>query len=184
MSWLTAILLGLLQGLTEFLPVSSSAHVSVVGQLIGDADPGAAFTAITQLGTEGAVVLYFRRDLARITGAWLLAVRGKVPHSHPDARTGWLVILGSLPIGVLGFALQDTIEGPAVRTLWLTATMLWVFAVVLHLADRRASTSRSLDELNWRHGILFGLAQALALVPRGLPVRRHHRSRPAPGLHA
>ncbi|WP_380169007.1 undecaprenyl-diphosphate phosphatase [Jannaschia sp. R86511] len=165
MSWLTAVVLGLVQGLTEFLPVSSSAHVSVVGQLLGNADPGAAFTAITQLGTEAAVVVYFRRDIVRIAGAWLLAMRGKVPHSHPDARIGWLVIVGSLPIGLLGFALQDTIEGPAVRSLWVTATMLWVFAVVLHLADRRARTVRSLEDLTWRHGIIFGLAQALALVP-------------------
>ena len=165
MSWLDALFLGLVQGLTEFLPISSSAHLSVVGQLIGGEDPGAAFTAITQLGTEAAVLVYFRHDILRIVGAWLLALQGKVPHSNPDARTGWLVIVGSVPIVVLGFALRDVIRGPAVRDLWLTATMLWAFALVLHLADRRARATRELRDLTWRHGIWFGLAQCLALVP-------------------
>ena len=165
MSWLEALLLGLVQGLTEFLPISSSAHLSVVGQLLSDEDPGAAFTAITQLGTEAAVLVYFRRDILRILGGWLLALQGKLPHSHPDARMGWLVIAGSVPIVVLGFVLRDVIRGPAVRDLWLTATMLWAFALVLHLADRRARATRDLSELTWRHGVYFGLAQCLALVP-------------------
>ncbi len=165
MSWFEALVLGLVQGLTEFLPISSSAHISVVGQLLGDDDPGAAFTAITQLGTEAAVLVYFRRDILRIIGAWLLAVQRKLPHSHPDARLGWLVIVGSLPIVVLGFTFQDLIEGPSVRSLWLTATMLWAFAIVLHVADRRARATRELHQMTWRDGVLFGLAQALALVP-------------------
>ena len=165
MSWLDALVLGLVQGLTEFLPVSSSAHVSVVGQLIGSADPGAAFTAITQLGTETAVLVYFRRDIARIVAAWALSLAGRVPRSDPDARTGWLIIVGTLPIAVLGYAFQSVIEGPVVRSLWLTATMLWVFALVLHLADRNARATRGLERLTWGHGVLLGLAQALALVP-------------------
>ena len=165
MSWLDALVLGLVQGLTEFLPVSSSAHVSVVGQLIGTADPGAAFTAITQLGTETAVLVYFRRDILRIVRAWVLSLAGRVPRSDPDARIGWLIIVGTLPIGVLGFAFQSVIEGPVVRSLWLTATMLWVFALVLHLADRGARATKGLEHLTWSHGVLFGLAQALALVP-------------------
>lgn len=165
MSWFDALVLGLVQGLTEFLPVSSSAHVSVVGQLIGGDDPGAAFTAITQLGTEAAVLVFFRRDIVRIVAAWLRALTGRGSHSDPDARLGWLVIVGSLPIVLLGFALQDVIRGPAVRSLWLTATTLWVFAIVLHIADRRARAERALRDITWRDGVLFGLAQALALVP-------------------
>ncbi|GAB2673523.1 undecaprenyl-diphosphate phosphatase [Thalassiella azotivora] len=164
MGWFEALVLGLVQGLTEFLPISSSAHLSVVGQLFGGDDPGAAFTAITQLGTETAVLVYFRRDIVRILRAWFLAVAGRRPHSDPDARMGWLVLLGSVPIGVLGFAFQDAIEGPA-RNLWLTASMLLVFALVLHWADSRARAERTLDRLTWRHGVLFGLAQSLALVP-------------------
>ncbi len=165
MTWLEAIVLAVVQGLTEFLPISSSAHVSVVGQLISGTNPGAGFTAIIQLGTEAAVVVYFRRDIARIVTAWVLALRRKIPHSDPDARMGWLVIVGSIPIAVIGFAFQDAIEGPAVRNLWLTATMLWVFAIVLHLADRTARNRLGLDRLSWRDGIIFGLAQCLALVP-------------------
>ena len=165
MSWLGAIILGLVQGLTEFIPVSSSAHISIVGQLIGNDDPGAAFTAITQLGTETAVLVYFRNDILRIIGAWYLGLRRRLPQSHPDVRMGWLVILGSVPIVVLGFLLQDVIEGPAVRSLWVTATMLWVFAIVIHVADRRARAEKTLDRLSWRDGVLFGFAQALALVP-------------------
>ena len=101
-----------------------------MGRLLGEADPGAAFTAITQLGTEAAVLVYFFHDIARITRRWCLAVVGKVPHSDPDARMGWLVILGSIPIGVLGLALQDLIAGPF-RNLWVTAAMLIGFALVI-----------------------------------------------------
>ena len=165
MTYLEGLVLGLVQGLTEFLPISSSAHLSIVGQLLGGDDPGAAFTAISQLGTESAVLVYFRRDIARIVRAWLLALGRRLPHSDPDARMGWLVILGSLPIGVLGFAFADVIEGDVVRNLWLTATMLAVFSVVIGYADARARTERTLDQLTWRDGALFGLAQAMALVP-------------------
>ncbi len=165
MSWFEALVLGLVQGLTEFLPISSSAHLSIIGQAFGGDDPGAAFTAITQLGTETAVLIYFRRDIARIVRAWVLALAGKVPQGDPDVRMGWLVIVGSLPIGVLGFAFADVIEGPVVRNLWLTVTMLVVFSVVIGVADARARNERTLDGLTWRHGIGYGLAQALALVP-------------------
>ena len=165
MTWVEALVLGLVQGLTEFLPISSSAHLSIVGQAFGGRDPGAAFTAITQLGTEAAVLVYFRRDIARITGAWLLALGGKRPQADPDVRMGWLVIVGSVPIGVLGFTFADTIEGPVVRNLWLTVTMLALFSLVLLYADSTARNERTLDRLTWRHGIAFGLAQSLALVP-------------------
>ena len=165
MSWFEALVLGLVQGLTEFLPISSSAHLSIVGQAFGGDDPGAAFTAITQLGTEAAVLVYFARDIARIVRAWVLALAKKLPQSDPDVRMGWLVIVGSVPIGVLGFAFADVIEGPVVRNLWLTVTMLVVFSFVILFADLTARNERTLDRLTWRHGILFGLAQSLALVP-------------------
>ncbi|USQ75430.1 undecaprenyl-diphosphate phosphatase [Ornithinimicrobium cryptoxanthini] len=167
MGYLEAIVLGLVQGLTEFLPVSSSAHISIVGQLFGTGDPGAAFTAISQLGTEAAVLVFFFRDIVRIIRQWALSLTGRVPRNDPDARMGWLVIIGSIPIGVLGFTLQDYIETD-LRSLWLTATMLLVFALVIFAADRfasRVSHPKELREITWRDGILYGLAQSLALVP-------------------
>ncbi len=164
MGWFEALVLGLVQGLTEFLPISSSAHISIVGQFFGGDDPGAAFTAITQLGTETAVLIYFRRDIARIVRAWCLALVGKVPRDDPDARMGWLVIIGSVPIVVLGLLLQDSIES-TFRNLWLTVAMLAGFALVIGFVDVRARTERELDQLTWKHGVLYGLAQCLALVP-------------------
>ncbi|WP_170112750.1 undecaprenyl-diphosphate phosphatase [Kineococcus xinjiangensis] len=159
-----AVVLGLVQGLTEFLPISSSAHLSVTGQLIGAGDPGAAFTAISQLGTEAAVIIYFRRDIARIVSRWVGSLAGRVPRGDPDARMGWLVILGSIPIGVFGLLFKDQIE-TVLRGYLLTATTLWVFALLLGWADRRGAKERELTQLTWKHGILFGLAQSLALIP-------------------
>jgi undecaprenyl-diphosphatase len=159
-----ALLLGLVQGLTEFLPVSSSAHLAIVGTLLGADDPGAAFTAIIQLGTEAAVVLFFRRDIARIATSWVRSLTGAVPRTDPDARTGWLVIAGTVPIGVLGLLFQDQIE-TTLRGFLVIATTLWLFALLLGYADRRGRKDRTLDRLTWKHGLLFGAAQSLALVP-------------------
>ncbi len=172
-----SILLGLVQGLTEFLPVSSSAHLRIVGELVGSGDPGAAFTAITQLGTETAVLLYFRRDIKRIVLAWWAAVRGAhgtdwrsrlgMPAGGPvdhDALMAWFITLGTLPIVVLGLAFQDAIERPF-RNLWLVALTLAVFALVLGWADKVGEKRRALDELTPRHALAFGFWQALALVP-------------------
>ena len=165
MNWIETIILGLVQGLTEFLPVSSSAHLRIVGELLpNSADPGAAFTAITQLGTETAVIIYFWRDIVRILKQWTLSLVGRVERSDPDARMGWLIILGSLPIGVLGLLLEDYID-TEFRSLWITATMLVVFGVILAVADRVGRQARHLDDLTVKHGVLFGLAQALALIP-------------------
>ncbi|HIZ98900.1 MAG TPA: undecaprenyl-diphosphate phosphatase [Candidatus Janibacter merdipullorum] len=164
MDYLTAILLGLVQGLTEFLPISSSAHISIVGQFLGEEDPGAAFTAITQLGTELAVLIYFWRDIVRIIRQWCLSLVGTVARTDPDARMGWFVIIGSIPIGVLGLVFKDQIE-TSLRSLWLTATMLLVFALVIMVAERVGRQERELTELTWKHGIGYGLFQALALVP-------------------
>lgn len=165
MNWIETIILGLVQGLTEFLPVSSSAHLRIVGEFLPHGgDPGAAFTAITQLGTETAVIIYFWRDIVRIVARWSLSLAGRVERSDPDARMGWLIILGSVPIGVLGLLLEDYID-TEFRSLWITATMLVVFGVVLAVADRVGRQIRHLDDLTLRHGVLFGLAQALALIP-------------------
>ncbi|WP_298891151.1 undecaprenyl-diphosphate phosphatase [uncultured Serinicoccus sp.] len=164
MDLFSAVVLGIVQGLTEFLPISSSAHVSIVGRLLGQEDPGAAFTAITQLGTEAAVLLYFWRDIVRIVRAWFASLAGRIPRTDPDAVLGWWVILGTLPIGILGLLLQDWIETD-LRSLWLTATMLLVFALVILAAERVGRQERELTELTWRQGLGFGLWQALALVP-------------------
>lgn len=164
MTWLEAIILGIVQGLTEFLPISSSAHVSIVGQLTGSQDPGAAFTAVTQLGTETAVVIYFAKDIGRIIAQWCKALVGKVPHSDPDARMGWLVIIGSIPIVILGLLFQDAIES-YLRNLWITAAMLGGFGLLIGVVDRFARNERSLEQLTWKHGVLYGLAQCLALIP-------------------
>ncbi len=163
--WLEAVILGLVQGLTEFLPVSSSAHLRIIGPMLpSGGDPGAAFTAITQLGTEAAVLIYFRHDIGRIIRAWTASLTNPAMRSSPDARMGWLIIIGTLPIAVLGFLCKEWIEG-RLRNLYLTAAMLIVFAIFLAIADRIGSNQRTLDRLSWRDGLLFGFAQALALIP-------------------
>lgn len=172
-----ALVLGLVQGLTEFLPVSSSAHLRIVGSLIGQADPGAAFTAITQIGTEAAVLLYFRRDIARICVAWWRAVRGDhgpdlrarvgMPLGRPldrDALMAWFIALGSIPIVVLGLLFKNSIES-SFRNLWLIVLTLAGFGLILGWADRVGSERRQIDELTPRHAVVFGLAQSLALIP-------------------
>lgn len=178
MSYLDAAVLGLVQGLTEFLPISSSAHLRLVGEVLPNAsDPGATFTAVTQIGTESAVLIYFRTDIARIATAWTRSVirpRGQPPAASgtdhhgstvaDDARMGWLIIIGSLPIAVAGYLLQDLVRD-TFRSLWLIATVLIMFGLLLAIADRAGRHTRELDELSYRDGLLFGLAQALALVP-------------------
>ncbi len=165
MSWWEAIVLGIVQGLTEFLPISSSAHQSIIGQLFFNGhDPGAAFTAISQLGTESAVIIYFARDIGRILKHWALSLTGRVPRDDPDARMGWLVIVGSIPIVTLGLLFQDAID-TTLRNLWITVAMLAGFGVVLYFADRMAQNRFELDHLTWMDGIALGFAQSLALIP-------------------
>ncbi|MFC4297496.1 undecaprenyl-diphosphate phosphatase [Castellaniella hirudinis] len=163
--WLDATILGLVQGLTEFLPISSSAHLRILGPLLpSGGDPGAAFTAITQIGTETAVLLYFRRDILRILRAWLAALVTPARRADPDARMGWLILIGTLPIAVLGLLFKDAIEGN-LRNLYITGAVLALFALILGVADRIGVKRRGLEGLTWGHGLLFGLAQALALIP-------------------
>lgn len=164
MGWVEAVVLGVVQGLTEFLPISSTAHLRVAAALAGWPDPGAAFTAVTQLGTEAAVLLYFRRDITRIAVAWTVSLVRVERRQDPDARMGWYVLAGTAPIAVLGLTLQDTIE-TGFRDLRLIAVTLIVFGVVLAVADRRARAVRELTELSWPHALLYGAAQSLALVP-------------------
>lgn len=165
MEFLYAIILGVVQGLTEFLPISSSAHIRIVGEFLGTGgDPGARFTAITQIGTELAVILYFWRDITRIIGQWARSLVGRVPRSDPDARMGWLIILGSIPIVVLGLLFQDQIE-TTFRSLWITAATLIGFGILLGVADLVGSHRRRFEHITACHGIIYGFAQALALIP-------------------
>jgi undecaprenyl-diphosphatase len=163
MGWFEAVVLGVVQGLTEFLPISSSAHLRIVGEAFGWKDPGAAFTAITQIGTEAAVLLYFRHDIWRIITAWVGSLAGR-RKSDPDARMGWLIIIGSIPIIVLGLLLKDHIE-TTFRDLRIIAVALILFSLVLYWADRVGAKKRELGDLTIGHGITFGLAQAMALIP-------------------
>ncbi len=163
--WAEAAFLGLIQGLTEFLPISSSAHLRIIGPLLpSGGDPGAAFTAITQIGTELAVVIYFRRELLRITQRWAASVASFGRDTDEHARMGWLILIGTLPIAVLGLLFKDAIE-THLRNLYLTATVLILFALVLGAADRWGPKRLPLEKLSWKHGLLFGFAQAMALIP-------------------
>jgi len=164
LSWLQAIILGISQGLTEFLPISSTAHTLIVSRLLGWPDPGAAFTAVTQVGTELAVVIYFRKDIARISRAWTSSLVKPDLRSDPNAKMGWYVIIGTIPIGVAGLAFKSSIETTA-RNLWLVAASLIVMGILLGLADRYARHVKSDAELNTRSAVLFGFGQALALIP-------------------
>jgi len=156
-----SIILGIVQGLTEFLPISSSAHLRIVPAILGWEDPGAAFTAVCQLGTEAAVLIYFRHELWAIITKWL---RGPRRFEDPDVRLGWYLIVATIPIGILGFIFRDSIETGA-RNLWLIGTMLIVFALVLGYADRVGRHERDIEQLSPRDGVLIGLAQSLSLVP-------------------
>ena len=167
MGLLEAIVLGLIQGLTEFLPISSSAHLRIAGEFLPSAtDPGATFTAITQIGTELAVVVYFWRDIVRIIGKWFrhFGKGSGIERNDPDVRMGWLIIIGSIPIVVVGVLFQEYIRS-TFRSLWLIAIVLIVFGILLGVADRIGSRRRQLTDLTYPHGVYYGLAQTLALVP-------------------
>ncbi len=164
MTWVEVIVLGLVQGLTEFLPISSSAHLRIVSEVFFGRDAGAAFTAVTQLGTEAAVLIYFARDIGRLTMAWLRGLARREARAESDYRLAWLVILGTLPIGVLGLAFEDQIQ-TAARNLWLIATTMVAFGVVLGIAERVGRQKVDLERVTVRQGVGMGLAQALALIP-------------------
>ncbi|NIL78775.1 Undecaprenyl-diphosphatase [Rhodococcus sp. B10] len=163
MTWLQAIVLGAVQGLTEFLPISSSGHLRIVSSVFFGDDAGASFTAVSQLGTEAAVLLFFWRDIVRIVKAWFVGLRDKTQRTL-DYRLGWYVIIATIPIGVLGFLFKDQIRTGA-RNLWLIATMLIVFAIVIAVAEYVGTKRRPIEQITTRDGLVMGLSQCLALIP-------------------
>jgi undecaprenyl-diphosphatase len=164
MSTVEAIVLGIVQGITEFLPISSTAHLRIVPAFLGWDDPGAAFTAVTQLGTMAAVLFYFRGDLWRIARAWARGLRDPAVRRTVDSRLGWYILLGTIPIVIFGFAFRHQIEDGA-RSLYLIGAALIVLGLVLLAADRLATHERGMESLTARDGAIIGVAQALALVP-------------------
>ena len=164
MDYLQAIVLGIVQGLTEFLPISSSGHLRVVPAFFGWEDPGAAFTAVTQFGTMLAVLVYFRDDLLRILTTWFRSLRDPSLRGTLDARMGWYIGLGTVPISIIGLALSDQIESGG-RDLYLIGVMLIVFSFVMLAGERYGKRERPLEALDRRDGLLIGLAQAAALCP-------------------
>ena len=172
MNFFQAIFLGLVQALTEYLPVSSSAHIRIIGDLMLGSDPGAAFTAIIQIGTELAVILYFRHDIIRILGAWFGSMFGKegkdfksrMGAHNPDTQMGWFIILGTMPILIAGLLFKHAIEG-SLRNLWITVTVLALFGVLLWVVDARSKQVKTMKEMTWKDALIFGIGQMLALIP-------------------
>ena len=172
MNFLQAIFLGLVQALTEYLPVSSSAHIRIVGDLMIGRDPGAAFTAIIQIGTELAVILYYRRDIIRILGSWFGSLFGKegkdwksrLGAHNRDTQMGWFIIIGTLPILVAGLLFKDVIE-TTLRNLWITVTVLALFGVLLWVFDSRSKQIKTMDDMTAKDALIFGVGQMLALIP-------------------
>lgn len=164
MSWLQVVVLSIVQGLTEFLPISSSSHLAIVSRVFFSADAGASFTAVSQLGTEAAVVVYFARDIWRILKAWFNGLFVKAHRDNIDYRLGWYIIIGTLPIVVIGLAFKEAIRGE-VRNLWIIATAMLVFSAVIAAAEYFGRQTRHVEQLTWKDGLLVGLAQCLALIP-------------------
>jgi undecaprenyl-diphosphatase len=163
-SWLEVIVLGIVQGLTEFLPISSSAHLRIVSEVFFGRDAGAAFTAVTQLGTELAVIIYFAKDIGHLVAVWFRGFGSAVVRRTPDYRLAWLVIIGTIPIGLLGVLFESQIQ-TAARNLWLIATTLVAFGLLLGLAERLGPQRIELREMKVLDGVLLGFAQAMALIP-------------------
>lgn len=163
MDLIQAVILGIVQGITEWLPISSTAHLRVVPALVGWDDPGSAFTAVIQLGTILAVVLYFWSDLVRYVGGWLKSLFGG-PKGTVEAKMGWGVFVGTLPILFAGFFGRDWITGP-LRSLNVIAASLIVFGLVMYVADRLAVQNRDMEQVNVKDGLVVGLFQVLSLIP-------------------
>ena len=163
MSWVQVIVLSIVQGLTEFLPVSSSGHLRIVSQLFWGEDAGASFTAVIQLGTELAVLVFFAKDIWRILTAWFAGLADKSKRNF-DYRMGWIVIAGTIPVGLAGVLLKDLIR-ENFRNLWITATVLILFSLVFILAERRGKKTRGFEELTMKDAVVMGLWQCLALIP-------------------
>ena len=163
MSWLQVIVLSIVQGLTEFLPVSSSGHLRIVSELFWGEDAGASFTAVIQLGTELAVLVFFAKDIWRILTGWFAGLADKTKRGF-DYRMGWMVIVGTIPVGLAGVLLKDLIR-ENFRNLWITATVLILFSLVFILAERTGKKTRGFEQLTMKDAIVMGLWQCLALIP-------------------
>lgn len=163
MSWVQVIVLSIVQGLTEFLPVSSSGHLRIVSQLFWGEDAGASFTAVIQLGTELAVLVFFAKDIWRILTAWFAGLADKSKRNF-DYHMGWMVIAGTIPVGLAGVLLKDLIRDNF-RNLWITATVLILFSLVFIFAERVGKKSRGFEELTMKDAVIMGLCQCLALIP-------------------
>jgi undecaprenyl-diphosphatase len=164
MSLLQAIVLGLVQGLTEFLPISSTAHLRIAPELFGWKDPGAAYSAVIQLGTVAAVLIYFRKDIVSLTAAFFRGLARREPFGTLESRLAWFVLVGTLPVGIFGLLFKKLIENQF-RSLYIISGSLIVLALILFLAERFASHKRTLEDMRWKDGIIIGLWQALALIP-------------------
>ncbi len=164
MSLLEALVLGLVQGLTEFLPISSTAHLRIAPALLGWEDPGAAYSAVIQLGTVAAVIIYFWKDIARLFVAWLRGLKNKDPLGEQDSRLAWMILLGTVPISVVGLLAKSYIE-TSLRSLYVIAFALIGMAFLLLLAERIASHQRTMGEMSLKDGLIVGAWQAVALIP-------------------
>lgn len=167
MNLIDAIILGIIEGITEFLPVSSTGHLTIVEKLMGYQidDPGVtAFTAIIQIGAIAAAVLYFRKDIIRVATAWLAGLFNEKARKNPDYKYGWAIIFGSIPIAVVGLAFQDVIE-TTLRSMWWVAVGLIIWSAVLWIADRKGKQTRTEEEVTWKDTVMIGAVQCLALIP-------------------
>ncbi|ADK28848.1 undecaprenyl pyrophosphate phosphatase [Corynebacterium pseudotuberculosis] len=163
LSWAQTIVLSIVQGLTEFLPISSSGHLRIISQLFWGEDAGASFTAVVQLGTELAVLVYFAKDITKIVTGWFKGLFNKDARDF-DYRMGWMVIVGTLPVVIIGVLAKDLIRD-TFRNLWITATVLILFSFVFIAAEKFGSKKRNFEELTMKDAIIMGLAQCLALIP-------------------
>jgi len=164
MTTFEALVLGVVQGVTEFLPISSTAHLRIVPALAGWGDPGAAYTAVLQLGTLVAVVGYFLPDLLRMLRASLAAIADRSRPPEPAARQLGYIVLGTLPVGIAGIAFKHAIEG-SLRSLWVISVAVIFFTIELAFVERSARHNRDYDDIRLRDALIIGCAQALALVP-------------------
>ena len=164
LTWIQALVLGISQGLTEFLPVSSSAHTLILSRLLGWQDPGAAFTAVTQIGTEAAVIWYFRVEIRKILVGWFNGLFNAHDRKGEHSKMGWAITIGTLPIGLFGVLFQRQIETTA-RNLWIVASALIVMGVILGIADKRCAQIRTESDITMMRAVVFGIGQALALIP-------------------
>lgn len=163
MSWAQTIILSVVQGLTEFLPISSSGHLRIISTLLWGEDAGASFTAVIQLGTEAAVLVYFFKDIVRIVRGWLSGLFNKAERGF-DYAMGWMVIAGTLPVGVIGYLGKDAIRD-SLRNMWITATVLVLFSFVFIAAEKYGSKRRGFEQLTMKDALVMGFAQCLALIP-------------------